>query len=255
MTGSNATVLVVDDDPSLRTLSRVLLELEGFSVREAASLEEAESALAEERPAVVLLDVHLCSAASDPLFDRLRADGIPVAAVTGSADTSSYADRADATLMKPFEPAALVDLARRLAGSVASPSTTASVLSPSEFSERLRQYLIERSEEGRAVRVGEKEVSEQAEIVRRYAELFSREQLEALRAREEAAEGDERELLYRLRKTCEGGLVAAELAEQEDELENRLLAARVAFRGEELPLRTAQARLAVLPEYDAREEL
>jgi len=133
--------------------------------------------------------------------------------------------------------------------------STASILSPSEFSEQLRHYLLERSEEGRAVRVGEKEVSEQAEIVRRYADLFSREQLDALRAREEAAEGDERELLYRLRKTCEGGLVAAELAEQEDELENRLLAARVAFRGEELPLRTAQARLAVLPEYDAREEL
>jgi len=133
--------------------------------------------------------------------------------------------------------------------------TTASVLSPSEFSERLRRYLIERSEEGRAVRVGEKEVSEQAEIVRRYADLFSREQLDALREREEAAEGDERELLYRLRKTCEGGLVAAETAEQEDELENRLLATRVDFRGEELPLRTAQARLAVLADYDAREEL
>ena len=30
------------------------------------------------------------------------------------------------------------------------------------------------------MRVGEKEVSEQAEIVRRYADLFSREQLDAL---------------------------------------------------------------------------
>ncbi len=112
-------MLVVDDDPSLRTLSRVLLELEGFSVREASSVEEAESALAEERPAVVLLDVHLGAAASDPLFDRLRADGIPVAAVTGSVDTAGYAGRADATLMKPFEPSALVDLAKRLAGRVA----------------------------------------------------------------------------------------------------------------------------------------
>jgi hypothetical protein len=134
--------------------------------------------------------------------------------------------------------------------------STASVLTPAEFSERLRHYLLERSEEGRAVRVGEKEVSEQAEIVRRYADLFSREQLDALRqGEEEAAMPDERELLYRLRKTCEGGLVAAELAEQEDELENRLLAVRVPFAGEELPLRTAQARLAVLGEYEQREEL
>ena len=133
--------------------------------------------------------------------------------------------------------------------------STTSVISASEFEGRLQRYLFERSEEGRAVRVGEKEVSEQAEIVRRYADLFSREQLDALWSAEDAADGDERERLYRLRKTCEGGLIAAQLAEKEDELENKLLAARVVFRGEELPLRTAQARLAILPDYDEREEL
>ena len=133
--------------------------------------------------------------------------------------------------------------------------STTSVISASEFEARLQRYLFERSEEGRAVRVGEKEVSEQAEIVRRYADLFSREQLDALWSAEDAADGDERERLYRLRKTCEGGLIAAQLAEKEDELENKLLAARVVFRGEELPLRTAQARLAILPDYDEREEL
>src|SRR5205085_11675438 len=97
-----------------------------------------------------------------------------------------------------------------------------SVLSPTEFQSRLERYLFERSEEWRAVRVGEKEVSEQAEIVRRYAELFSREQLEALQEAESASFGDDRELLYRLRKTCESGLISAELAEREDELENKL---------------------------------
>jgi hypothetical protein len=129
------------------------------------------------------------------------------------------------------------------------------VRTPAEFEERLARYLYERSEEGRAVRVGEKETSEQAEIVRRYADLFSREQLEALRDAEEAAAGEERELLYRLRKTCEGGLVSAALVDREDELENRLLAERVTFRGEEMPLRNAQAQLAVLPAYADREEL
>jgi len=129
------------------------------------------------------------------------------------------------------------------------------VRTPAEFEERLARYLYERSEEGRAVRVGEKETSEQAEIVRRYADLFSREQLEALREVEDAAVGEERELLYRLRKTCEGGLVSAALVEKEDELENRLLAERVTFRGDEMPLRNAQAQLAVLPSYGDREEL
>ena len=133
-------------------------------------------------------------------------------------------------------------------------STTA-VRSPAEFEEHLQRYLFERSEEGRAVRVGEKEVSEQAAIVARYADLFSRDQLQTLRAEEETADGDQREWLYRLRKTCESGLVAAELAEKDDELENALLAARVSFKGEDLPLRSALAQLAVLPDYKDRDEL
>src|SRR5438067_12219859 len=134
--------------------------------------------------------------------------------------------------------------------------SVAAVRSPAEYESRLQRYRFERSEEGRAVRVGEKEVSERAAIVARYSDLFTREQLDALRAAEdEASDGDERERLYRLRKTCESGLVTNELAEREDAVENAILAARIEFRGEELPLRTAQARLAVLPEYADREEL
>src|SRR5579884_4287229 len=124
-----------------------------------------------------------------------------------------------------------------------------------EFEERLQQYGYERAEEGRRVRVGEKEVSEQAAIIARYRDLFTREQVDALRSEESEADGDERERLYRLRKTCESGVIAAELAEQEDALENAILQARVTFRGEELPLRAAQARLAVLDSYRDREEL
>jgi hypothetical protein len=133
-------------------------------------------------------------------------------------------------------------------------STTA-VRSPAEFEEHLQRYLFERSEEGRAVRVGEKEISEQAAIVARYSDLFSREQLRTLRDDEQRADGDQHEWLYRLRKTCEGGLVAAELAERDDELENAILAARISYKGEDLPLRSAMARLAILPDYRERDEL
>jgi hypothetical protein len=134
--------------------------------------------------------------------------------------------------------------------------SVAAIRTPAEYEDELRRYRFERSEENRAVRVGEKEVSEQAAIVERYAHLYSRDQLEALRrAEEEADDPDERERLYRLRLTCEAGLIAAEVTEQEDELANKVLAARITFRGEEMPLRTAQARLAVLPEYADRNEL
>ena len=110
-----ARVLVVDDDVSLRLLCRVNLELDGFAVREAATVAEAEQAVAEERPDVVLLDVHLQQDDTRELLGRLRAAGIPVALVTGSVDLDDFQDVADAVLGKPFEPRLLVDTARRLA--------------------------------------------------------------------------------------------------------------------------------------------
>jgi hypothetical protein len=123
------------------------------------------------------------------------------------------------------------------------------------FEQRLDAFLQDRSEEARAVRVGEKETSEQAAIVARYADLFTREQLDALREAEAAAGSDERESIARLRLTCQEGIVTRELAEREDALENALLAARVPWDGKELPLRSAQARLAVEGEYTRREQL
>jgi hypothetical protein len=129
------------------------------------------------------------------------------------------------------------------------------VRTPAEYEAELQRYLFERAEEGRAVRVGEKEVSERAEIVARYRELFTRDQLEALKEAEADLAGVERERVYRLRKTCESGLADIELSEREDTLENAILAARVEFRGEELPLRSAQAQLAVMAEYGDRETL
>jgi hypothetical protein len=130
-----------------------------------------------------------------------------------------------------------------------------SALDVAAFEKRLEAYGIERSEEARAVRVGEKETSEQAAIVARYADLFTREQLTALEGAEAAAGDGEREAIARLRLTCREGIVDRELTEREDELENGLLAARVPWDGDELPLRSAQARLAVEPEYGRRDAL
>jgi DNA-binding response OmpR family regulator len=110
-----ARALVVDDDAALRLLCRVNLELEGFAVREAATVAEADAALAAERPDVVLLDVHLGGEQTHDLLARIRAAGIPVALVTGSVDVQDYRESADAILGKPFVPQTLVETARRLA--------------------------------------------------------------------------------------------------------------------------------------------
>jgi hypothetical protein len=134
--------------------------------------------------------------------------------------------------------------------------STTTVRTPQSYEDAYEAYHAEAAEEIRAVRVGEKDTSEQAAIVARHGDLFTQEQLDALRAAESAAEDpDDAERLYRLRRACESGIVNAQLAAREDELENALLAARLMFDGEELPLRAAEARLAVLRDYAQREEL
>ena len=94
--------------------------------------------------------------------------------------------------------------------------------------------------------MGEKEVSEQAAIVARYRDLFTRAQLDALHEARRRADGDDRERLYRLRKTCEAGSSRPSSPSGRTRSRTRSSRARVTFRGEELPLRAAQARLAVL---------
>ncbi|HZO49980.1 MAG TPA: response regulator [Gaiellaceae bacterium] len=107
--------LIVEDDPALRLLSRVNLELDGFEVEDAATVAEAEAALAAAVPDVVLLDLHLGRSPSTGLLERLRSAGIPVAIVTGTDDLEALAGAADAVLAKPFAPEDLVSTARRLA--------------------------------------------------------------------------------------------------------------------------------------------
>jgi DNA-binding NtrC family response regulator len=107
------SILVVEDDAALRMVCRVVLELEGFAVREAAEIPEARAQVSAERPGLVFLDLHLGGAASDDLLGELHAAGIPVVLVSGTADMSGYEGRAAAMIPKPFEPSDLVEAARR----------------------------------------------------------------------------------------------------------------------------------------------
>jgi DNA-binding NtrC family response regulator len=100
-------ILVVDDEPSIRLLCRVNLELEGHEVLEADSLATARAAVATGDVDVVLLDVHLHGERSDVLIAECQDmhPPIPVVIVSGSADAKQLAElsHADAILPKPFE--------------------------------------------------------------------------------------------------------------------------------------------------------
>ncbi len=126
MGGEGLSILIVEDDPALRLVCRVNLELERFAVREVDTVEAARAAVAEARPAVVLLDLHLGGTGSDELLDELEASGIPVVLVSGTVDVDGYAGRASAVLPKPFDPAELVAVALRLAAGGAGRSASLS---------------------------------------------------------------------------------------------------------------------------------
>ena len=96
MTDGGPRILVVEDDASLRLLCRVNLELDGFRVEEAATVEEARAAVAAARPALVVLDLRLGADTADELLDELRASRVAVVLLSGAADVETYRDRADA---------------------------------------------------------------------------------------------------------------------------------------------------------------
>jgi DNA-binding response OmpR family regulator len=109
-------VLVVDDEPAIRLLCRVNLELEGFRVVEASSLGQARTELEAQGIVLVLLDMRIGNERGDSLLDELRERRIPVVVVTGSAELDAeWASRADAVLGKPFAIDDLLEAVRSLA--------------------------------------------------------------------------------------------------------------------------------------------
>lgn len=53
-------ILLVDDEPGIRKILRLFFELEGFSVFEAITANQAISVIKKEKPHLVILDVILC---------------------------------------------------------------------------------------------------------------------------------------------------------------------------------------------------
>ena len=100
------TVLVVDDERSLRLLCRVNLELEGHRVLEAATLAEARALVEQETPDVILLDVHLGNDDGLDLLDELEALDVPsrVVLLSGTSEIGpELRARVTGVIGKPFD--------------------------------------------------------------------------------------------------------------------------------------------------------
>jgi DNA-binding NtrC family response regulator len=103
------TVLVVDDEPVLREILALRLEHWGYGVRAAADVDEAERAIVEDRPDIVISDVVMPGVSGLELLRRLQSRGrrLPVILITahGSIDAAVEAMKEGATdfLTKPLD--------------------------------------------------------------------------------------------------------------------------------------------------------
>lgn len=115
-------VLIVDDDAGLRGFVRASLELEGYSVREAASAEEGLAALEEEPPDLILLDVMMPQVDGWEMLRRVQerhgVGSIPVLMFSGKVDervAGEAAERgAQGFIGKPFDPQQLIESAKQM---------------------------------------------------------------------------------------------------------------------------------------------
>ena len=100
-------ILVVDDDPDIRGLLRVLLDRRGFAVTEARDGQEALRAFYTERPDLVVLDVAMPVLDGWKTLERIRElSDVPVVMLTAKADelekTRGLRAGADDYVTKPF---------------------------------------------------------------------------------------------------------------------------------------------------------
>jgi excisionase family DNA binding protein len=115
-------ILIVDDDERLREFVRVNLEMEGYSVREAASAEEGLSALDDEPPDLILLDVMMPQVDGWEMLRRVHerhgVGAIPVIMFSGKVDDESLQTAtsrgAQGFIGKPFNPQQLIESTKQL---------------------------------------------------------------------------------------------------------------------------------------------
>ena len=115
-------VLVVDDDEQVREVVRVNLEMEGYAVREAANAEEGLSALEEDAPDLILLDVMMPQVDGWEMLRRVQErhgiGSIPVVMFSGKLDEGASAEAAERGAQgfvgKPFDLRSLIEQTKQI---------------------------------------------------------------------------------------------------------------------------------------------
>jgi len=111
-TRSRPTVVIADDEPSVRMLVQATMEMDRFNLIEAADGDEAWSLIQKHRPSLVLLDVRMPGRTGLEILHEIKAEpklaGTRVILLTASAQESDInaglLAGADFYLTKPFSP-------------------------------------------------------------------------------------------------------------------------------------------------------
>lgn len=144
------TILLVEDDESIRELVRLYLEANGFGVREAEDVQAAETLLGLEQPDLLILDIVLPDGSGLGLCQTLRDEGceLPVLFLSCKDDSEDMIAGLDLGgddyMTKPFDPNVLVSRVKALLRRRAMHDKKGKTASPQEeLVERLTKREIE----------------------------------------------------------------------------------------------------------------
>jgi CheY-like chemotaxis protein len=125
-----ASILIVEDHPTMRDAMRLVLEEDGHQVEEASDGEAGIAMVRDRAPDVVLLDLNIPVVSGAEVLETLKADPataeVLVVVVTATGEEGrrkAIAQGADGYITKPFSPLALLrSVERVLRGSGSSGS-------------------------------------------------------------------------------------------------------------------------------------
>ncbi|MCP4139664.1 MAG: response regulator transcription factor [Chloroflexi bacterium] len=177
-----STILVVDDEETIREVVRRYLERDGYLVKEAADGYEALRIIQDDNPALIVLDLMLPGIDGLSLTQHLRLDRqIPIIMLTAKSEDS---DRirgldlgADDYITKPFNPQEVVSrvraVLRRIEGSKPAPAQQAILAGGIKIDPVARQVEVE----GQDITLTAKEFDLLLYFVQNPQQVFTRSQL------------------------------------------------------------------------------
>ena len=110
-----AKILLAEDDPTMLSLLQTLLKMEGFEVLALSTDADVPAAVQQEKPDVLLMDVHLGQQSGMQILEAIRRDnelsGVRIVMTSGlNVRDECLGHGANAFLLKPFMPDDLIKL-------------------------------------------------------------------------------------------------------------------------------------------------